>query len=304
MTSDTIAVIIPTLNASIYLPKLIETLKAQTQPALEIIVIDSSSTDNTQQLALEAGCTLEVVPRSEFDHGGTRNKSARLVRGDIFVFLTQDALPQNEHFLENLVRPIISGQASACYARQVARPDASPLERFFRQYRYPDTSSLRRLTPGDPLTVRAVAFSNAASAFLASAFWEFGGFPEGKILSEDVLLVSKLLSAGHAVAYCADAVVWHTHEYTPGQQLRRYFDTGVAYSRAGAALGTQGVGGEGLKFAWAQLSFLWSERAYAWFPRAIIELAMKWLGFRLGSLERFIPISLKRGLSMHKGFWK
>jgi rhamnosyltransferase len=299
-----LSVIIPTLNTSSYLPELVRTLKAQTQFTLEIIVIDSSSTDSTEQVALAAGCQLQVISRADFDHGGTRNRAARLAAGNILVFLTQDALPQDEHFLEHLVRPIISGQASASYARQMARPDASPLERFFRQYRYPDTSSLRRLTPGDPLTVRDVAFSNAASSFSASAFWEFGGFPEGKILSEDVLLVSKLLSAGHAVAYCADAVVWHTHEYTPAQQLRRYFDTGVAYSRAGAALGTKGVGGEGLKFASAQLRFLWSERAYAWFPRAILELAMKWLGFRLGSLERFMPINLKRGLSMHKGFWK
>ena len=300
----TIFVLIPTLNASIYLLELVRRLSTQTQLLLKIIVIDSSSTDNTQQLALEAGCTLEVIRRSEFDHGGTRNRAARLARGNILVFLTQDVLPQDDHFIENLVRPIVNGTASASYARQVAAPTASPIERFFRAYRFLSVSSLKRAEAAQSLSVQDVQFSNAASAISSAAFWEMGGFTEGVILGEDVMLASKLLKAGHAIAYQADAVVWHTHDHGLMQQFKRYFDIGVCYSRAGDALGGAKAGGEGVKLARAQFAFLFQERAYIWIPRAVLELGAKWLGYRLGYVERRLPLWLKRRVSLQPGFWR
>jgi rhamnosyltransferase len=303
MISVKIVIIIPTLNASSYLSQTLSSFNSQTLFTQKII-IDSSSTDYTQQLALEAGCTLEVIPRSEFDHGGTRNQAARLARGDIFVFLTQDVLPQDQHFIENLVRPIINGTASASYARQVAAPSASPLERFFRAYRFPSVSSLKRAEVGQSLSVQDVQFSNAASAISNTAFWEIGGFTEGVILGEDVMLASKLLKAGHTIAYQADAVVWHTHDYGLMQQFKRYFDIGACYSRAGDALGGSKAGGEGVKLARAQFAFLLNERAYTWMPRAVLELGAKWLGYRLGYIERLLPLWLKHRVSLQPGFWR
>jgi rhamnosyltransferase len=298
-----ISAIIPTLNASSTFPGLIQKLNTQTHLPLEIIVIDSSSTDLTQQIALEKGCQLEVIPRDEFDHGGTRNKAARLARGDILIFLTQDVLPWDEHFLERLVCPMVEGMASASFARQVARPNASPLERFFRAYRFPETSSLKRAEPGQRLSVHDVQFSNAASAVLSKAFWSVGGFPEKVILGEDVMLAAKLLRAGHTIAYQADAVVWHTHDYGFLQQFKRYFDIGVCYLRAGDELGGVRAGGEGLKLMRAQFEFLGRESAYAWMPRALLELITKWLGYHLGFLEPFLPLWVKQRLSLQPGFW-
>ena len=68
-----ISLIIPTLNAAEYLPKLIDILERQTLKADEIIVVDSQSDDETVALAKEAGWKVLPVLRKDFDHGGTRN---------------------------------------------------------------------------------------------------------------------------------------------------------------------------------------------------------------------------------------
>jgi rhamnosyltransferase len=295
-----ISVIIPTLNAENYLQFLTTSLSEQ----VEMIIVDSSSADNTAQIACNLGARVEVIPRAEFDHGATRNRAARLARGDILVFLTQDALPAHPDFLEKLTKPIQSGEVVATYAKQRAVATASPLERFMREFRFPEISSIRKLEAGQTLSVRDVAFSNAAAAYKADVFWELGGFPENVILGEDVMFVSKALKAGYAICYCAEAQIWHTHDYTPWQQFKRYFDIGACYSRAGDTLGGGQASGEGLRFAKAQFAFLAKEKAWAWFPRAILELGTKWLGYKLGYLEAKLPLAWKKRFSLQPHFWQ
>jgi rhamnosyltransferase len=190
------------------------------------------------------------------------------------------------------------------YACQRAVQSANPLERFFREFRFPDQSQTRRLEPNQPLSVRDVAFSNAAAAYRTNVFWELGGFPEGVILGEDVMLVAKALKAGYTVGYCAEATVWHTHDYSVLQQFKRYFDIGACYSRAGDALGGQQAGGEGLRFAKAQYKYLLQNKAYGWLPRAMLELGAKWLGYKLGFLERKLPLWAKKAMSLQPLFWQ
>jgi rhamnosyltransferase len=291
-------VIIPTLNAQSYLPRLLKAFSAPT------IIIDSSSQDQTATSAQQHGARVEIIPKAEFDHGGTRNRAAKLATSDILVFLTQDALPAHPDFLEQLTKPILEGKSAMTYARQRAVASASPLECFFREFRFPDQSQTRCLEPNQALSVRDVAFSNAAAAYRADVFWELGGFPEGVILGEDVMLAAKALKAGYAVGYCAEATIWHTHNYSIVEQFKRYFDIGACYSRAGDALGGKQAGGEGWRFAKAQIQFLLKTKTYAWLPRALLELGAKWLGYRLGFLERRLPLWLKKAASLQPLFWQ
>jgi rhamnosyltransferase len=292
-------IIVPTLGAELHIRSLLGAFQSH-----EVIIIDSSSQDNTVSIAQQYGARVEVIQKAEFDHGSTRNRAAKLATGEILVFLTQDALPAHPDFLKQLTRPILEGKAAMTYARQRAVTSASPLERFFREFRFPEQSEIRRLEPNQSLSVRNVAFSNAAAAYRADVFWELGGFPEGVILGEDVMLVAKALKAGYAVGYCAEATVWHTHNYSLKQQFKRHFDIGVCYARAGDALGGHRAGGEGWRFAKAQFGFLLKNKAYMWLPRAMLELSTKWLGYKLGFFERKLPVWLKKNASLQPLFWQ
>lgn len=298
-----ISVIIPTLNAALYLKPLVERLKSQSMPLLEIIVIDSASTDGSAVVARELGCSVIEISRLSFNHGGTRNQAAATAKGAILVFMTQDALPMNDQFLEELARPIISGEVAGAYARQIAYPDACPLEQFARAFNYPETSHFKSAANIAKLGIKAYFFSNVASAVRKDLFQSVGGFPDKIIINEDMVLCARLMRAKCTIGYVSQSIVMHSHNYRLSQQFARYFDMGVFVSRSGTEISNPKTGGEGIRFAREQQLFLFRAGYVLWVPRACAEVVFKFLGFQLGKHEKLLPLWLKKRFSMHSFFW-
>jgi rhamnosyltransferase len=297
------SIIIPTLNAIDPLAVLLPALKEQSLPPFEIIVIDSSSEDGTQELAEREGCVVKIIPRSDFDHGGTRNLGAQLARGDILVFLTQDALPADHLFLERLVQPLQSSQNAATTARQIPYSGATPLEVFARHTNYPPEPHIRNWNDVEEMGIMAFFFSDVASAVRRDAFENVGGFPEGVIVNEDMILCARLLEHAYSVVYQADAVVYHSHEYSLMDQFRRYFDIGVFFSQTDQSFAGTKAEGRGLEFALGQIRFLHQRKSWRWIPRSMLESALKYLAFQTGQRSGPLPLGVKRCLSRQKTFW-
>src|SRR5450759_2423090 len=122
-----ISVIIPTLNAEEYLRGLFQSLRNQSTKVDEVIVVDSSSDDNTVALATSLEATVIVVKRDEFDHGATRTIAGKRAKGEILIYLTQDVLLVNDYSIEYLVKPLYAYKdIGAAYGRQLPCQDASP----------------------------------------------------------------------------------------------------------------------------------------------------------------------------------
>jgi rhamnosyltransferase len=151
--------------------------------------------------------------------------------------------------------------------------------------------------------VRALFFSNVSSAVKADVFWKLGGFPEGVIFGEDVMLCAKVLRAGYKVKYEANARVYHSHSYSVIQQFKRTFDNGVSFSRARCLLGGARITGEGLRFVLGQANYVWRSGSAPDLIKVFGEAAARVTAFNLGRLERYIPRSLKRHMSMQERFW-
>lgn len=300
----TVSIIIPTYRAARYLDALIASLLGQSLAPHEIIIVDSSSPDGTADQARALGCVVDVIPQVEFNHGGTRNRAAELATGDVLVFMTQDALPVNEHYLAQLVAPIAEGRATAAYARQTTPPAAHPLEAFSRAFNYPSDGFLKRHEDIDRLGVKAFFFSDAASAVKREVFWAVGGFPDWVIVNEDMVLCAKLLRDDHAIAYSADAAVFHAHNYTLKQVFRRYFDIGVFMHQSREVLAGARSGGEGLRFARAQLQAMIGQRHYRAAVRSVVETGLKWIAYQLGKRSHHLPRRLNRVLSAQKAYWR
>ena len=298
-----ISVIIPTLQAQATLPALLRSLRAQSRPPDEIVVVDSASTDQTVAIARQAGCRVETITRTEFDHGRTRNLAGRLARGDVLVFMTQDAVAANEAFLEHLLAPLGDGAAAAAYARQAPRPDAPAAEAFLRRHNYGDRDLRKTAADIPTMGVRAFLFSNVAAAIRRDVFLDVGGFPEGVIVNEDMLFCARLLRAGHTVAYQSRAVVVHSHRYSLGQQFRRYFDIGVFFSQASDQLEGARPLRTGVRFARGQIRDLVRANAWAFVPRTVLECGLKFAGYRLGQYHKVLPTAVKSRLSRQKAYW-
>ena len=299
-----ISVIIPTYNAEKYLPLLLEKLKQQTI-VFELIVIDSSSTDDTVTIASKYTDNIITIPKTEFDHGGTRTKAAKTASGEFIVFLTQDALPYDDHAITKILEPFENLNVGAAYGRQIPYEDTSLFGKHLRNFNYSNTSYVRTLKDKEQYGIKTAFLSDSFAAYRKSTLEKIGWFKNGLIVGEDSYAGSKILLEEYALAYCAEAKVYHSHSYTIIEEFNRYFDIGVFHKRENWILETFGKAeGEGGKYVKSEFQYLLAQHAYWQIPEFFMRNGMKYLGYKLGYHYQCLPFFLIQRLSMHKLWWR
>lgn len=295
---------VPTFNAEKTLDSFLPALLDAKVFFTRILIIDSSSSDNTAERFRLAGFSVTVIPGSEFDHGGTRQMAVDLFEDcDIVAFLTQDAILASVDSIKNLVAAFDDPEVAIAYGRQLPRIGAKPIEAHARLFGYPGESCIKTKESISKIGLRTAVVSNSFSAFRRSALIELGGFPKGTLFGEDTLTGAKAILAGYKIAYIGNATVYHSHNYSLLQEFRRYFDNGVFYSREKWIVETFGSAeGSGKAYVLSEMKYLL--KAAPWLlPLSAITVVIKYLGYRAGSFERFIPSTAKPWLSMNKVFW-
>lgn len=277
-----VSVILPTLNAAGEIAALLAALMGQTQPPDEILVVDSGSTDGTAELARAHGARVMSIPRDRFDHGGTRDAALRQTTGEFVLFLTQDALPANERYIEQLLLPFADERIAAASGRQLPRPDARPYVQAVQLYRYPAQSRTWGSEDREALGIRAYHLSDVCSAYRRSAYEAVGGFPHPLPTNEDMLIAAAFLDAGYRLAYCADAAVVHSHDLTLRQEYRRNVLIGRFLQEYGERLGNPRETGEGLRMVRQVLSQLLRSGHPLECPAFAADCAARLLGSRAG----------------------
>ena len=299
-----VSVIIPTKNGGRYLGRLFKTLKEQTFRPVQILVVDSSSDDNTSSMCEAFGADLIQIDAKTFDHGGTRNLAASRAIGDVLVFMTQDALFKDIECLENLIRPLEDPIIAASYGRQIPREDANPVEVFARSFNYPPTEVIKGIGDLPKLGVKTFFFSNACSAIKKRAYEEIGGFPERTIMNEDMFFAARLIMKGYKIAYQPNAIVYHSHNYPLTTQFRRYFDIGVFFSTNRWIKDVARSEREGMRYLKEEIRFLTANGQKNWIPYALADTTIRFLGYRAGLLEKRLPSKIKKLTSYNKHFWE
>ena len=299
-----ISVIIPTYNAEPYIKNLLDMLSYQTQEIDEVIVIDSSSSDNTVEIAKNFGAKVIVIPKEEFDHGGTRTKAAKLATGNILIYLTQDAIPVDKDSIRNIVDVFKIKKIGAAYGRQIPYEDTNLFGKHLRYFNYPDISFIKSLEDKRILGFKVAFLSNSFAAYRKSVLEEIGWFKRGVIFGEDSIAAARILLAGYKIAYSAEAKVFHSHSYSVWQDFKRYFDIGVFHRREKWILDAFGKPKrEGLRYIKSEFQFLIKNNAYYLIPEFLIRSFLKYFGYKLGLHHTKIPHGLCKKLSMFPSWW-
>jgi rhamnosyltransferase len=188
---------------------------------VEMLVIDSGSTDGSAELARRHGARVVEMPREEFSHGGTRNRLMELSRGEHVAFLTQDSVPAGPGWLAALLGGFEGDIALVC-GPYLPRPDASPMVR--RELNeYFASFGGARVDRGPLAGASPAAFFSSANGAVARWAWERVPF-RPIAYAEDQQLACDMLAAGFAKAYVPEAAVVHSHDHPPCRALQRYFD--------------------------------------------------------------------------------
>ncbi|MFT7667533.1 MAG: glycosyltransferase involved in cell wall biosynthesis/GT2 family glycosyltransferase [Planctomycetota bacterium] len=232
---QSVSILMPTWQGMEFLPRVLDALAVQEIGIpWDFMAIDSQSKDGTWEYLNQRAknfpvpFALERIDSVEFDHGDTRNLLAARSKGDLLVFLTQDAIPSSADWLARLASNFEDTAVGGAYCRNVARPDAELLTRLFsdndlgysegrREERIDDRAKYDALNPTERRLL--YNFNDVASA-LRRELWERHPFPRAAF-GEDILQARALLEAGFTVVYDDQATVEHSHDYGPDEMLSR-----------------------------------------------------------------------------------
>ena len=245
--SERVSVIIPTLNAGKELPVLLNELHKQRHLVDEIIVVDSASTDDTNDICREdETVTLMAIEREDFDHGRTRDMALKQAAGEIVVFMTQDAVPANDCFIGNLIAPLSEPQVAVSTGRQLPKADATKMEHLVRSFNYPERSHVRSGEDIEAMGIKAFFTSDVCAAYRKDIYCSLGGFCYPVKTNEDMFYAATALKHGYKVAYAADALVYHSHNYTLREQYKRNYTQGYEIEKHRNLIGDVSQESEGV----------------------------------------------------------
>ncbi len=288
-------------------------LQQELDGACEIILIDSGSSDGTPEAA-ERICAdrrenpraipllLRRIPPHEFGHGRTRNLAASLAAGGILLYLVADARPVGRRWLATLLAPLVRPEVAGAFGRQVARPDASPLERYFLLQAYPDLPEQRLITSRAAFGVGKILFSNVSST-MRRKVWADHPFHDDLVMSEDQEWAVRVLQAGHSLVYEPRAVVEHSHHYGLRTVFRRNFDSGVSLRGMGLDHSAARPA-DGLRYLIGEACYLLTTGQSAHLPYMAIYEAARIGGFTCGRYHTLIPNRIKPHLGYYRSYWQ
>ncbi len=301
-----IALFIPTYNAILDCQdRFAKTLQIIKDAMLDkVLIIDSSSTDNTLDLVKSFDFDYHVIPKDKFDHGGTRQLALEMLSDmDIIIYITQDVYIESQSSITNLTKIFFENpKIAGCYGRQLPHTHADIFARHLRLVNYPDLGYVRGYSDRYVFGIRCVFSSDSFAAYKTEALKKIGGFPDHIIFGEDVYVFAKFLQSGYKIAYAADAICYHSHNNTILEDFRRYFDIGVFHRSENWILQDFGYASkEGLKFTLSEWRFL-TKKPWLW-PKSIFKLMAKYIGYKLGYNYDSIGVRLCRKLTLNKNFW-
>ncbi|MEL6725969.1 MAG: glycosyltransferase family A protein [Pseudomonadota bacterium] len=213
----TVSVVLRALNEEKWLDDALSACANQDLPEgteLELVLVDSGSTDRTLEIAKRHECQIFHIEKSEFTFGRSLNIGCEGASGEILVFISAHCIPQTKTWLRELISPLLDGKCDYVYGRQVGLEQVTRFSEHevFEHY-FGEESDLKQ----DGF------FCNNANSALRRETWAKYRFDEAVTGLEDMVLAKLIHADNGQIGYVASAPVIHIHEETLQQVHRRYY---------------------------------------------------------------------------------
>ncbi len=243
------------------------------------------------------------LSRREFDHGRTRNRGVQYSDTDFFIMMTQDAVPADEYLVERLLEQLGKENVAVAYARQLADGDSSEIEKYTRNFNYPEQSKIKTKADLETLGVKTFFCSNVCAAYNRKIFDELGGFVKHTIFNEDMIYAARAVEAGYGIAYTAEARVIHSHDYSNRKQFQRNFDLGVSQAQHPEVFAAYPSESEGIRLVRQLIRHLRESGHRSQIPHVMMQSGARYIGYQLGRHYRALPDKMVVRMSNNKEYW-
>ena len=305
MNRKTVDVIIPVCNPGKEWEKQIRLLDKQTYPVRYIRIVNTGKENwNSVYETWSSKMLVCHVTGDSFDHGGTRDMTARMSDADYLLFMTQDAIPGGTDLVEKLVDALEQEKdIRVAYARQMPAEGCRLAEQYTRKFNYPSVSRIKRQSDLPELGIKTYFCSNVCAMYDRKTYLELGGFVKKTIFNEDMIFAGRLIQSGYAVAYAADAKVIHSHNYTAFQQFHRNFDLAVSQADHPEIFDGIRSENEGIRLVKKTAGWL-CRQGKPWLVIGLVwNSGWKYMGYLLGKRYQRLPMRVILWCTMNKKYW-
>lgn len=285
---DKIALAIPTYNATENFKEVCNLIKKEAGGIVDtFLIVDSQSKDETVKIAKEANFNVEIIDKTSFNHSKTRSEIAKKFYKEGYkylILLTQDVFLQDDA-IKNLLTFIKSDEKlGAVFGKQeVDLRNGNLFEHYARSFNYPASNLIKSKNDISKLGIKTIFSSDAFIIYDLKILNEVGYFGDKNIVNEDMFVAHKIIEAGYKIGYCADAKVYHSHNYSIFGEYKRYKPIGKFFKENKELLSKYpNTLNSGIKLALGEIKFLKEQKKTSQIPRSILRNAAKFLAFKVG----------------------
>jgi glycosyltransferase involved in cell wall biosynthesis len=215
------SIVIRAFNEEKHIGRLLEGIQQQTLKDVEIILVDSGSTDGTVSIAEAFGARIVRIPSAEFTFGRSLNFGLRSATREFVVIASAHVYPVYPDWLETLLRPFEDENVALIYGKQRGPITAKYSEQQIYHQWYPDAGNPNQST----------AFCNNANAAIRKSLWAQNQYDETLTGLEDLAWAKWAQEHDYKIAYVAEAEIIHVHNETPRGVFNRYRREAMALRR-------------------------------------------------------------------------
>lgn len=212
------SIVIRCYNEEQHIGRLLSGLMQQTVQDVEIIVVDSGSTDATVLIASQYPIKLISIRPDEFSFGRSLNLGCQAATAEFIVIASAHVYPVYQDWLEQLLKPFADPAVGLVYGKQRGNDRTQYSEHQIFATWFPDQS----------LPLQAHPFCNNANAAIRRTLWEQQPYDESLTGLEDLDWAKRVMPSGYRIAYRAEAEIIHVHEETPQRIYNRYRREAIA----------------------------------------------------------------------------
>jgi rhamnosyltransferase len=215
------SIVIRAFNEEHHIGRLLEGVRHQSIQDVEVILVDSGSTDATAAIAGHYGARIVNIPPAEFTFGRSLNLGSTAATRELVVITSAHVYPIYPDWLERLLEPFDNPLVALTYGKQRGGEKSNFSENQVFAHWYPDQSN----------PVQTHPFCNNANAAIRRSIWEKNPYDETLTGLEDLAWAKGALDSGYIIAYAANAEIIHLHNETPAGVANRYRREAMAFKR-------------------------------------------------------------------------
>ena len=298
--------IIPVYHPGNEFKELLKRLSNQSHRLNKIILMNTGEAPWKEEIEKEFPvCEVHLLEKKDFDHGGTRHEATTYSEADYLLFLTQDALPNNEFLIEKLLGGFAQDEkVKAAYGRQLPNSTCREIEKYTRSFNYPSESRVKSKADLDTLGIKTFFCSNVCAMYEKKTYEAQGGFVRRTIFNEDMIYAGGLIKNDYKIAYVAEAEVIHSHNYNAVEQFHRNFDLAVSQVDHPEVFAGIRSEKEGIRLVINTAKHLLKvKKPWLLFP-LVTTSAGKIIGYKLGQNYRRLSDDFILKCTMNPSYWR